>query len=266
MTVYSFEDWQHRPSTAVIDRIYLDLDSKTNQQLAIDEGIRLIDGLDQRHNIQTTQYFSGKKGIAVYIDFNPVPISDENKKEVVKMFQNILKRTFDLTTLDPHVVGDINRVSRVPNTTHQDSGLYCIPITIDDLGAGIDHIRDLARKPRADVPVIIHNNEIMSHHLLEYEQAIITRRELDKESAWMRRARMPVMHPQPHTREENIANKLIRTLKDTGLSHKQRVGLAWLLDDLGWAQSDIENVFLSADGKVDRKKIKYQVAHILNWK
>ena len=66
ITVYAFESWHGRPDNAIIDRIYIDLDSETDPQVAIEDAIKAIEGLE-RYGIQTTQYFSGMKGIAIYM-------------------------------------------------------------------------------------------------------------------------------------------------------------------------------------------------------
>jgi len=271
ISVYAFEDWRNRPQNAVIDRVYLDLDSETDPQIAIDDAVKLIEGLE-RYNIETTQYFSGKKGVAIYIDFEPVQIAPENKKETVAAFQHVLKRRFSLSTLDKAIIGDINRVSRLPNTSHQSSGLYCIPITIDELKEGIDHIRDLAGKPRTDLPVEVHNNAVMPDYMRRLEQQVIKDREKRKTIDKLNRLERAI---QPHrhnskSKDENIASKLIATLESTGyLSHKQRVGLVCLLDDLGWTYRNIVDLFLSnaSDASVQNGNItRYQVKYTLDWK
>lgn len=262
VTVYSFDDWKHRPGSAIMDRIFVDLDHATNPQIAIDEGIRLIENLNKHHDIQTTQYFSGKKGLAVYIDFDAVQIADDNKKEVIAMFQNILKKLYDLTTMDMHVVGDINRISRLPNTMHQSSGLYCIPITLDEMRLGIDEIISMARSPRTDLPVVRQQNGGVRQHLLDYERATVMKHEFDQATAWMHRARMPDMTGN-NSREQNIANKLIRLLEDGTIEHGQRVGLVHLLHELGHSEAEIVDVFMTASAGGDRDKTTKQVSSII---
>lgn len=265
VTVYSFSDWDRRPKSAIFDRVFLDLDHDTKPQLAIDEAIRLIEGLNDQHDIKTTQYFSGKKGVAVYIDFNPVPIADENKKDVLAMFQKILKRIYNLTTLDMHVVGDINRISRLPNTLHQSSGLHCIPITLDQMHTGIDEIMRMARSPCTDTSVVRHQNRTVRTYMLDYEQAVITKHKFEQQNAWMRGIRIPSTNPGGATREDNIINSLIDQLNSGGLDHKRRVGLVWLMDDVNRTLSEIIDVFMTVPG-ADRSKTEYQVKSILEWK
>lgn len=284
ISVYSFDNWRSRPQSVVMDRIYFDLDSETNPQFAVDDSIKLIDGLKQ-HGVDTTCYFSGKKGVAVYIDFEPMHIAPENKKQVLSMAQLALTGKFgvrvdkDGGTLDTHVIGDINRVSRLPNTKHQSSGMYCVPVTLDELKEGIDNIREIAQKPRLDLPVMIHDNPIMPEYMRRIEQHVIRDREKQKKDSVLHgviqkinrlnRATKPHSHNHK-SREENIAQKLIDTLKSTGyLSHNQRIGLVWLLDDMDWTEQDIVDLFLSnaSDASVEGGNItRRQVAYTINWK
>ncbi len=120
--------------TAIIDRLYFDFDSKDDLNLAIRETIMAADALEER-GIESIQYFSGQKGTACYIDFPPTEISSENKKEVLGIFWDMLNDGMELQldTLDGGSVrGDIARVSRLPNTRHQ-NGLYCIPLEKTEL-------------------------------------------------------------------------------------------------------------------------------------
>lgn len=163
VSVYAFEPENHLGKldydTAIIDRLYLDFDSKENLSLALNETCLKRDAL-QDSSIEAHSYFSGQKGTANYIDFSPTPIAVENKKEVMGLFWDIVheglylgSRRLLLTTLDRSSVrGDIARVSRLLNTPHH-SGLFCIPLTVRDMHRSEAYIRindrvvpDLLRK------------------------------------------------------------------------------------------------------------------------
>lgn len=152
--------------TAQIDRLYLDFDSKENPQLAIDEALLMVRVL-AKNKIYCHCYFSGKKGIAMYLDFEPIKVESADKKELITflfdLFEQEVYNSFEnffglwiptttkgfgvvLETLDHQVRGDISRVSRIPNTKHA-SGKYCIPISFGDMRRGINHILALADHP-----------------------------------------------------------------------------------------------------------------------
>ncbi|MCK5108663.1 MAG: hypothetical protein KAR25_03145 [Methanosarcinales archaeon] len=273
-SVYAFESWAGRPDNAIIDRIFFDLDCETDPQIAIDDAITLIGGMRQ-YNIKTTAYFSGKKGIAVYVDFAPVPIAPENKKATVAAFQGATIKRFGLKTdkvggtIDSHVIGDINRVSRLPNTKHQSSGLFCIPVALNELKEGIEHVRDLARRPRFDVPVEIHDNSVMPDYLLRLEKQILKDREQRRLLNGLTKLehRYEPWRCDGNSKDERITNTLIDTMKRTGtLRHDQKVGLVWGLDDLGWTKNKIVSLLVTHLIGATQKKTKEQVDSVLRSK
>lgn len=153
ITIYSFKSLAGHSvnyNTPIIDRIYFDFDDANDPSNAIEDALFTIRMLE-KHQIHSIPYFSGKKGIALYIEFNPVNIALENIKDTIAGFFDIVKESAakegnPLRTLDPQIRGDYKRVSRLPNTKHK-SGLYCIPLNVGDLISGIDHIKEKAKEP-----------------------------------------------------------------------------------------------------------------------
>lgn len=187
-----------RYDSAVIDRMYLDFDSKTKPAAAVNEAALVIDTFHDL-SIEAHSYFSGEKGAAVYIDFPPVDIAPENKKGVLYRFWEMVKSGMgiEVSTLDGgSLKGDIARVSRLPNTKHK-SGLYCIPLERSDLRKGIEHIHRLARQPRIDIDLnsIISentkaNSSTMPRILKSLEEITIAKRELEIESEKQKQHRL----------------------------------------------------------------------------
>ena len=198
VSVYAFEP-ENRPGkldydTAIIDRLYLDFDSKEDLNLALYETCLTRDAL-QDLSIEVHSYFSGQKGTANYIDFSPTPIAVENKKEVLGLFWDIVheglysgSRRLILSTLDGGSVrGDIARVSRLPNTPHK-SGYFCVPLTARDVGRGANHIRELAKQPRHDfdLDIIIKDNirindKVVPGLIKKLEDVVVERRKEEEE-------------------------------------------------------------------------------------
>jgi hypothetical protein len=207
VSVYAFEP-KNSPGkldydTAIIDRLYLDFDSKEDISLALYETCRTRDAL-QDLSIEVHSYFSGQKGTANYIDFSPTPIAVENKKEVLGLFWDIVheglysgSRRLVLSTLDGGSVrGDIARVSRLPNTPHK-SGYFCVPLTARDVGRGAIHIRQLAKQPRYDfdLDIIIKDNirindRVVPSLLKKLEDVVVERRKEEEEGRESRAGQM----------------------------------------------------------------------------
>lgn len=189
--------------TAIIDRLYLDFDSADSLDRALNEASVASDVL-QDVSIETMSYFSGMKGTACYIDFQPTPIAVENKKEVLGLFWDIvnggLEKNYErlnLTTLDRSSVrGDLARVSRLPNSPHH-SGLFCIPLTIRDMHRSEGYIRNLARHPRYDIDldIIIKDNirindKVVPDLLRKLELRVIDMRKEEEEEKEARAAQV----------------------------------------------------------------------------
>lgn len=125
--------------------LYFDFDSKADLELAQKDAIevanRLITrGMDE-DNIGC--YFTGGKGFSVEVEIDSYITPDKFKAIVGDV-------AGDLSTFD-HVVADPNRIVRIAGTKHQNSGLYKIPLTPEELvSLKIDEIKLLAKNPRSN--------------------------------------------------------------------------------------------------------------------
>jgi hypothetical protein len=171
-SVYAFEEWKDgRPvkESAIIDRIFFDFDDEERPQNAIDDAAKIACNY-------TTQWFSGKKGIGMLLHLNPVDIHPSMKAAVLKRTCNAMIENFDLKTADTAVIGDLNRVHRIPNTRHQDTKLYAIPLsgydlrdrTIVDIEKMAENTRDLVT---STTPSMLHTD-----YMLAVERTIIKER------------------------------------------------------------------------------------------
>lgn len=94
-------------------------------------------------------YFSGNKGVHVTIPARYLNI--EPGKDLNNIFKYIVENVHNYTpnkTLDLAIY-DNRRLFRVPNTIHEVSGLYKIPITDEEIkNLKYEEILELAKKPR----------------------------------------------------------------------------------------------------------------------
>lgn len=101
-----------------------------------------------KHNIKHLVLFSGEKGFHLYI-FTQNYENLKNLKNTLLNVHNYFIKEFNVNNgidVDNHIIGDINRLMRIPNTQHLNSKLYCIPITTEDLVLGKNHIMNKAKK------------------------------------------------------------------------------------------------------------------------
>lgn len=109
------------------DKLVFDFDEKNDVEKARQDALELVGRLIQnglsKDNIQVS--FSGNKGFSVEVETN----SEFNRKE----FENIVNNLASgLNTFDPSVK-DHQRLFRIPLTVHNVSGLYKVPLTLDQL-------------------------------------------------------------------------------------------------------------------------------------
>lgn len=177
-----------RYESAKLDRIYLDFDNADDPQNAIDEALIVMRSLN-KHKIFCHCYFSGSKGIALYIEFITVDIKPENKKAVLKLFLEMMIQAvkddfgYNVCCIDLKVSFDLARVSRLPNTKHK-SGLYCIPITVSDMRKGLMHIKAIAANPSHTnldriITTCMMRNLKMPRIMLNLEKEVIAKRAYD---------------------------------------------------------------------------------------
>ena len=109
-----------------IDKIYFDFDGHAG---GLDDAKRVYKWLvSEGHSVVVIA--SGKKGIHIYNLLKPVPTS---KELLTQATWGILKEVFGAdytrTTADPHCIGDIRRISRIPNTRRPPlNNTWCTPL------------------------------------------------------------------------------------------------------------------------------------------
>lgn len=127
------------------DKLFFDIDS-SNLEEARNETTRLLERLmNDGFDLESIQvFFTGKKGFSLEIDITE-RITPETFKNIVKML------SVDFPCLDTKITDPV-RIVRIPNTKHQDTGLFKIPLDVDELSPdnslSIDEIKELAKNPR----------------------------------------------------------------------------------------------------------------------
>lgn len=111
----------------VTNKVVFDFDSKDSPQEALNDSRVLVDMLRKNIPNQAIRcYFSGNKGYHVEIHFNDGEyINREQFESIIYSFGS------NLSTFDPKVK-DEQRIFRMPFSKHTESGLYKVPIAIDD--------------------------------------------------------------------------------------------------------------------------------------
>lgn len=204
-------------ATISLATIYLDFDNEQDPGLAIADAARAYDWMEGS-GITPRAYFSGKKGVALYIDCQEpdIPQEDELKKAVLaKVVQGMLNGGF--TTLDFKASGDLKRISKLPNTLHPGSGLYCIPLQREDLTKGLDHIRRQAKEPR-DMAIEIHDDNGFHETLEELALQVLETRKADEAYNALRRKKAA---KRKDSGEDSFCSGLSSALEGVGEGSRQ---------------------------------------------
>lgn len=132
--------------------LYFDLDDKEDFERVRQDCLRLLVILEAIFGIQPDEpwlFFSGQKGIhviipAIILGIEPHP----HLNEIFKHIAVSLSSQIPNKTIDPKVYDRV-RLFRLPNSRHQVSKLYKIPISAEELRTlSLEQIRELAREPR----------------------------------------------------------------------------------------------------------------------
>ena len=131
------------------DVYVIDLDNPENHELARQDAIKLEKFLSDR-GIVCDIAFSGNKGFHLTfpfdLDIRPSPEIPYICKQIGVLIQEESGVKIDLQ------IYELNRLIRATNTINTKSGLYKIPLTIEELNTSIDNIKALAKAPRKFMP------------------------------------------------------------------------------------------------------------------
>lgn len=124
---------------AVIDKVFFDLDGEGLDKPLQD--LKKLIAYCQTRKLKFCMVFSGKKGFHFYIF-----CKETKNRLLLKNCQEYLTKILGIN-VDRHIVGDVARISRVPNTWHLTGGRYCIPIGLGDVKKGVDWVLEKAKNP-----------------------------------------------------------------------------------------------------------------------
>ena len=126
------------PADGAVDKIFFDIDSPNGITGSIDESRRLYSWLlSKGYNV--IPVLSGKKGFHHYLLLKPKQY-DNSKSLLTRATLSILSECFGYgedgviktTMVDPHIVGDVRRISRIPNTLRPPENLtWCTYLPAD---------------------------------------------------------------------------------------------------------------------------------------
>lgn len=143
-----YEEFQREGSIKGIEdlqtnKLVFDLDCKKDLNKAKYDALIIISRLEQQQikKSQIEIYFSGQKGFTLVVNLDKYITPSQMANAALKLGRDL--KTLDASLYNP------SRILRIPNTKHQESGLYKIQISYDQLkDLSIDQIKTLATTPK----------------------------------------------------------------------------------------------------------------------
>jgi len=127
VSVYDYKDIPNAQN-AYVDRVFLDFDY--DKDLKFYEDVRRVAEYLNNKDYLFFIRFSGR-GFHIFIMTKPEESLQQPKLAIKKFVKDLHQRT--QSTSDPAVIGDLRRLSRIIGTKNLKTGLYCIPITYEQL-------------------------------------------------------------------------------------------------------------------------------------
>jgi len=157
-TVYNFSELIRFPfyqkidyDSAIVDRLYFDCDFKVKGE-EVDGYISMLklhEWCEENGNIKHQCYFTGSAySVILAVTHDGL----ENKRGAVYNAQQALLDKLDIVT-DPQVMGDLARITRIPNTFNfkKTARRYAIPLKEEQIYLGDKVIREIAKKQQFGV-------------------------------------------------------------------------------------------------------------------
>jgi len=183
-SVYSFDAWERVKKknrdiliyeNAVVDCIFIDLDCDRLPYAHYEA--KMLDLYLNHYKCNARQCFTGNKGFAFYIDFPEVKLNKEIVKPVLRKYLESIQSVLSLKSIDRVCFDSISRISRIPNAINHKSGLYCIPLSREELWSPLSEIKKLAKRP-SKTPVIVNECDRIPGVLLSIEQDLLNKKEI----------------------------------------------------------------------------------------
>lgn len=173
LTVYSFRIYDQitrDKNTAIIDCLPFDFDDEACPENALEDVMKFL-GWAKKNNFKPRLHYSGNKGFHIFLDINPIQL--KYPQSTLKRFAFEMQDSAQFKTLDMSVIGDLDRVIRIPNTKHGKTGRYCIPIDIELIPfLTMKDIEYMARQKSDYVPERIPADESVTNTLFDIDAEI----------------------------------------------------------------------------------------------
>ena len=155
LSLYAIKVNNNRASyeDTTIDKIFFDFDSKEGL-----DNVKKFHDYATKENLTHKVLFTGR-GFHAYIFTTTTKL--KNPKAAISNAQRDIAEKLDFkigepktSDIDNHIIGDVARIARFPNTINLKSKLYCIHLPKEFKDMNLQEIKDLARHPQYVYPFL----------------------------------------------------------------------------------------------------------------
>lgn len=151
-SAYRYSDTEFDLSTLLYGGLYLDFDDEDDFEKVRQDALTSLSYFKVVYKIPEENiniYFSGKKGLHIIVPPEIMGIEPNNQLNLIfKYIANSIRTYTPNKTIDLKIY-DNKRLFRIPNTIHEATGLYKIPLLSDELrNLSKEEIINLAHSPR----------------------------------------------------------------------------------------------------------------------
>lgn len=260
-TVYGFKE-PTKYDTAIIDKLFFEFDgeNKIFDERLLNDVRCFLRFLQGRTDSKPQIFYSGNSGFHVVLWFKPVTLYNPHRA-IQRLIQN-LQSLSGSQYLDLNANNGLSQMRRIPNSMHQKTKLYAIPLKPEEvLFYSVEEIKDLARAPRTVEAYWNHSRDI---------PMALERIDFDLE----RRKLLKGLLPTPPVREFNLeacnAFKEVQKGVPVGQRDNALVGLVYALRGKGFSKEEAsvwcKNWHKVNEGQEDRDDawIDYKVNYHYN--
>jgi len=132
--------WFDEEHNHIVPIVFFDFDNEILEDSWKDTK-KLAKYFERKQLIPFYIFFTGNRGFHIHLHVKPKKYSNGE----LRIFQEFLIDKLSLKSACRHVVGQTRRMCRIPNTKHEDTGLYCIQV---NLNQKLDEILELSKQPQ----------------------------------------------------------------------------------------------------------------------
>jgi hypothetical protein len=235
----------------IVDCIFLEIDAHTVDE-AVDKCVQIREKLDEI-NAKYRIFFSGRRSFHFYVEFAPVQLKNPRMsiRKFVEKFPSFL---------DPHVVGNLRQMVRIPYTVHKKTALFSFEVGAEEVSTLTNaQIFKWATNPKkmrtVDRDVSI--DSTVSEQLKKTDEQLSAAPKIE----------VIYEHMSKKSLEEDpfppcVVQALSKLQEEGESTHAERLLISSFLIKKGYTDREVLSIFAQCANDFDERQTSYQLSKI----